>query len=119
MSFQLQKSCEVIGGDNYTSIKYADGRSEFIYECEVTDLNINTPVGSAFYGMVQCGHFPNGLFISKPKVNVTFVADDTNGAAVYGVRNVSNTSAGNVSLIRVEKGVVNGYLSYFAYGFWK
>ena len=119
MSFQFQKSCEIIEAENYTAIKYADGRSEFIYECAVTDLNINTPVGSAYYGMAQCGSFPNGLFISKPKVNVTFVADDTNGAAVYGVRNVSNTSAGNVPLVRVEQGVVNGYLSYFAYGFWK
>lgn len=119
MTIQVQKACEVIEGSNYTAVKYPDGRSEYIAKYAVTNLNVNSPAGLAFYGILTLGSFPDGLFVEKPEVNATFVADDSNGAIIYGLRYVSNTNVGNVPLVRLEQGVLNGYLSLSAKGRWK
>lgn len=116
---KFQKPCEVIKGDDYTAVKYLDGRSEYYKLIAVTDLEVNIPTGDGYYGRIGAGIFPSGLFNGIPVVNTTYLMSTGNNASIFGLTSVSNSQAGTIYLFRTTVAMLNGYVAYHAIGRWK
>lgn len=116
---QLEKKCEVIKENNYTAVKYPDGRSEYYKLIAVTDLEVNIPTGDGYYGRIGAGIFPSGLFNGIPVVNATYLMSTGNNASIFGLTSVSDSQAGTIYLFRTTVATLNGYVAYHAIGRWK
>lgn len=74
--------------------------------------------GAFYYATLDLGSFPVN-FTSKPDVHVTVQMDNTSGAFVELVRDISTSSAGIVSLIRPNQSFGSTKVAVFAIGNWK
>ena len=114
---KVQKACEIVDNPYYTAIKYADGRSECYGLIPVTNLSINSTVGSLYYATINSHAFPTGLFIDEPVVNATYLPDTDFTAFVFGVDRL--TSSPRIYLARGNEATLNGNVALYAIGRWK
>lgn len=120
MSVRFAKPYQIVDDQNWTAIKYPDGRSECYRLAPVVNLKASmTAGGGIYYGRLSSYGFPSGLFIDTPVLEATFLSGDGNLAFVFGVTGVTATSAGTIALGRGDNATLNGYVSLRAIGRWK
>lgn len=120
MSVRFAKPYQIVDNQNWTAIKYPDGRSECYRLVPVVNLQTSMEAsGGIYYGRISSYGFPTGLFIDTPVLEATFLSGDGYLAFVFGVTGTTATSAGAVELGRGDNATLNGYVSLRAIGRWK
>lgn len=120
MSVRFAKPYQIVDNQNWTAIKYPDGRSECYRLVPVVNLRTSIAAsGGIYYGTVSSYGFPTGLFIDTPMIEATFISGDGYLAFVFGVTGTSATDVGNIALGRNDSATLNGYVAIRAIGRWK
>lgn len=120
MSVRFAKPYQNVDDQNWTAIKYPDGRSECWRLVPVE--NVQTSIvasGGIYYGTVRSCDFPTNLFISVPIVEATFLSDGSKLAFLFGISGTSAANVGNIALGRNDSTTLNGYVALRAIGRWK
>ena len=119
MSVRFAKPYQIVDDQNWTAIKYPDGRSECYRLVPVENVQTSIAAsGGIYYGIVR-SDFPTDLFISVPVVEATFLSDGSKLAFLFGISGTSATNVGNIALGRNDSTTLNGYVAIRAIGRWK